>query len=201
MLILCLESPEPQRASPLLHEPCLTCPYVCRITNVFYEQYLTIVPEGLFMLTMCLLPTFVVCYLLLGMDLRSGLLNLFCIIMILVDTVGFMTLWGITYNAVSLINLVTVSRWPGPAFQTPHSPALADMPLCPQAVGISVEFVSHITRSFAVSTEPSRLDRAREATVSMGSAVSEWHDPRVLLATSIGPHAYLSYLRCLPEWP
>lgn len=116
------------------------------ITNVFYEQYLTIVPEGLFMLTMCLLPTFVVCYLLLGMDLRSGLLNLFCIIMILVDTVGFMTLWGITYNAVSLINLVT-------------------------AVGISVEFVSHITRSFAVSTEPSRLERAREATVSMGSAV------------------------------
>ncbi|XP_055969411.1 NPC1-like intracellular cholesterol transporter 1 [Sorex fumeus] len=116
------------------------------ITNVFYEQYLTIVPEGLFMLTMCLLPTFVVCYLLLGMDLRSGLLNLFTIIMILVDTVGFMTLWDISYNAVSLINLVT-------------------------AVGISVEFVSHITRAFAVSTKSSRLERAREATVSMGSAV------------------------------
>lgn len=135
MPILCPESPEPHRASPLLHEPCLTCPCVCRITNVFYEQYLTIVPEGLFMLTMCLLPTFVVCYLLLGMDLRSGLLNLFCIIMILVDTVGFMTLWGITYNAVSLINLVTVSRWPGPAFQTPRSSALADMPSLPTGCG------------------------------------------------------------------
>ncbi|CAD7680480.1 unnamed protein product [Nyctereutes procyonoides] len=116
------------------------------ITNVFYEQYLSVVPEGLFMLAICLLPTFVVCCLLLGMDLRSGLLNLFSIIMILVDTVGFMALWGISYNAVSLINLVT-------------------------AVGISVEFVSHITRSFAVSTRPTRLERAKEATISMGSAV------------------------------
>lgn len=80
-----------------------------RITNVFYEQYLSVVPEGLFMLAICLLPTFVVCCLLLGMDLRSGLLNLFSIVMILVDTVGFMALWGISYNAVSLINLVTVS--------------------------------------------------------------------------------------------
>ena len=39
-------------------------------------------------------------------------LNLFSIIMILVDTVGFMTLWDISYNAVSLINLVTVTCWP-----------------------------------------------------------------------------------------
>ncbi|XP_036896909.1 NPC1-like intracellular cholesterol transporter 1 [Sturnira hondurensis] len=116
------------------------------ITNVFYEQYLTMVPEGLFLLSLCLVPTFIVCCILLGMDLRSGLLNLFSIIMVLVDTVGFMALWGISYNAVSLINLVT-------------------------AVGISVEFVSHITRSFAVSTKPTRLERAKEATVSMGSAV------------------------------
>ncbi|XP_074144554.1 NPC1-like intracellular cholesterol transporter 1 [Sminthopsis crassicaudata] len=116
------------------------------ITYVFYEQYLTIVPEGLFIMSLCLIPTFAVCYLLLGMDLRSGFLNLFSIIMILVDTVGFMALWGISYNAVSLINLVT-------------------------AVGISVEFVSHITRSFAISTKPTRLERAKEATVIMGSAV------------------------------
>lgn len=80
-----------------------------RVTNVFYEQYLTIVPEGLVIISLCLLPTFVVCCLLLGLDLRSGLLNLLTIIMITVDTVGVMTLWGIDYNAVALINLVTVS--------------------------------------------------------------------------------------------
>ena len=77
------------------------------MTHVFYEQYLTIVPEGLFNISLCLLPTFVVCCLLL-MDLRSGLLNLLTIVMITVDTVGVMTLWGIDYNAVALINLVTV---------------------------------------------------------------------------------------------
>uniref|UniRef100_A0A3P8VJM5 NPC1 like intracellular cholesterol transporter 1 n=1 Tax=Cynoglossus semilaevis TaxID=244447 RepID=A0A3P8VJM5_CYNSE len=116
------------------------------LTNVFYEQYLTIVPEGLFNISLCLLPTFVVCCLLLGMDIRSGLLNLLTIVMIVVDTVGVMTLWSIDYNAVALINLVT-------------------------AVGISVEFVSHMTRSFALSTRRTRVERAMEATANMGSAV------------------------------
>lgn len=37
---------------------------------------------------------------------------------------------------------------------------------------MSVEFVSHITRSFAVSTKPTRLERAKDATIFMGSAVS-----------------------------
>ncbi|CAG5922250.1 unnamed protein product [Menidia menidia] len=116
------------------------------VTNVFYEQYLTIVQEGLFNISLCLLPTFVVCCLLLGLDLCSGLLNLLTIIMIVVDTVGVMTLWSIDYNAVALINLVT-------------------------AVGISVEFVSHMTRSFALSTKLTRVERAMEATANMGSAV------------------------------
>ncbi|XP_077456590.1 NPC1-like intracellular cholesterol transporter 1 [Stigmatopora argus] len=116
------------------------------VTNVFYEQYLSIIPEGLFNISLCLLPTFVVCCLLLGLDLRSGLINLITIIMITVDTVGVMTLWDIHYNAVALINLVT-------------------------AVGISVEFVSHMTRSFALSTKPTRIQRAEEATANMGSAV------------------------------
>uniref|UniRef100_A0A8C9TY93 NPC1 like intracellular cholesterol transporter 1 n=1 Tax=Scleropages formosus TaxID=113540 RepID=A0A8C9TY93_SCLFO len=116
------------------------------VTYLFYEQYLTIVPEGLFNIAVCLVPTFVVCCILLGMDVRSGLLNLLTIVMITVDTVGVMTLWGIDYNAVSLINLVT-------------------------AVGISVEFVSHLTRSFALSTCPTHVERAKEATANMGSAV------------------------------
>lgn len=93
----------------LIHISCVSSLPPARVTNVFYEQYLTIVPEGLVIISLCLLPTFVVCCLLLGLDLRSGLLNLLTIIMITVDTVGVMTLWGIDYNAVALINLVTVS--------------------------------------------------------------------------------------------
>ncbi|KAH0622987.1 hypothetical protein JD844_030872 [Phrynosoma platyrhinos] len=116
------------------------------ITYVFYEQYLTIAMTGIINVILCLVPTFLVCYILLGMDLRSAAINLVTIVMIVVDTVGAMTLWGVSFNAISLINLVA-------------------------AVGISVEFVSHITRFFAVCTLPTKVERAKEATVNMGSAV------------------------------
>ncbi|NWR94151.1 NPCL1 protein, partial [Furnarius figulus] len=116
------------------------------VTYVYYEQYLTVVVEGLVTLALCLVPTFVVSFLLLGMDLRSSCATLITIAMILLDTVGTMALWGVPYNAVALINLVA-------------------------AVGISVEFVSHITCAFARSPQPSRVARAAEATVTMGSKV------------------------------
>uniref|UniRef100_A0A8U7P1A1 NPC1 like intracellular cholesterol transporter 1 n=2 Tax=Corvus moneduloides TaxID=1196302 RepID=A0A8U7P1A1_CORMO len=116
------------------------------VTYVYYEQYLTVVYEGLVMLALCLVPTFAVSFLLLGMDLRSSLATLLTIAMVLLDTVGCMALWGVPYNAVALINLVA-------------------------AVGISVEFVSHITCAFAHSRQPTRVARATEATVTMGSKV------------------------------
>lgn len=47
-----------------------------------------------------------------------------------------------------------------------------------QAVGISVEFVSHMTRSFALSVQPTHVERAKEATAKMGSAVGALTWPR-----------------------
>ena len=41
-----------------------------------------------------------------------------------------------------------------------------------QAIGISVEFCSHITRAFAVSIEPTKVLRAKDALAHMGSSVS-----------------------------
>ncbi|XP_075300982.1 NPC1-like intracellular cholesterol transporter 1 [Opisthocomus hoazin] len=116
------------------------------VTYVYYEQYLTVVAEGVVTLALCLVPTFAVSFLLLGMDLRSSAATLLTIAMILVDTVGAMALWGVPYNAVALINLVA-------------------------AVGISVEFVSHLTCAFALSTQPGRAARAADALVTMGSKV------------------------------
>ncbi|OPJ86935.1 Niemann-Pick C1-like protein 1 [Patagioenas fasciata monilis] len=116
------------------------------VTYVYYEQYLMVAAEGVATLVLCLIPTFAVSFLLLGMDLRSSIATIITIVMILLDTVGAMNLWDIPYNAVSLINLVA-------------------------AVGISVEFVSHITYAFAHSTQPGRVARAAEATVNMGSKV------------------------------
>ena len=40
-----------------------------------------------------------------------------------------------------------------------------------QAVGISVEFCSHLVRAFAVSIEETRVDRARESLIKMGTSV------------------------------
>lgn len=41
-----------------------------------------------------------------------------------------------------------------------------------QAIGISVEFCSHIARAFTVSKQDSRVKRAKEALAKMGSSVS-----------------------------
>lgn len=79
-----------------------------RVTYVYYEQYLTVVAEGLLTLVLCLVPTFGVSFLLLGMDLRSSGATVLTITMALLDTVGAMALWGVPYNAVTLINLVAV---------------------------------------------------------------------------------------------
>merc|ERR1712051_138854 len=54
--------------------------------------------------------------------------------------------WDITLNAVSLVNLV-------------------------MAVGISVEFSSHITRAFAVNVGENRVQRATDVLTTMGSSV------------------------------
>lgn len=88
--------------------PSVTVTRPGRVTYVYYEQYLTVVAEGVITLALCLVPTFVVSFLLLGMDLRSSVATLLTIAMILLDTVGAMTLWDVPYNAVALINLVAV---------------------------------------------------------------------------------------------
>lgn len=38
-----------------------------------------------------------------------------------------------------------------------------------------MEFVSHMTRTFALSIKPTHVERAKEATVKMGSAVNAFN--------------------------
>ncbi|XP_076437724.1 NPC intracellular cholesterol transporter 1-like [Babylonia areolata] len=116
------------------------------IFYVFYEQYLTIVHDTVVNLAICLSAILVVTFTLLGCDLHSALLVIVTIGMILGDLLGLMYFWDISLNAVSLVNLI-------------------------MAVGISVEFCSHIVRAFAVSTASGRRGRAEEALSYMGSSV------------------------------
>lgn len=66
-----------------------------------------------------------------------------------------------------------------------------------------MEFVSHITRAFAISTRLTRLERAKEATIFMGSAVS---GPATLLQF-LSPPTLCPRLtgtvtpRCSRAWP
>ncbi|XP_062844133.1 NPC intracellular cholesterol transporter 1 [Trichomycterus rosablanca] len=113
---------------------------------VFYEQYLTIAHDTALNLGVSLSAIFAVSAVLLGFDLCSAMLVCLTIAMILVNMFGVMWLWGISLNAVSLVNLV-------------------------MSCGISVEFCSHIVRAFSISTKGTRVERAEEALAHMGSSV------------------------------
>ncbi|XP_030752069.1 NPC intracellular cholesterol transporter 1 isoform X3 [Sitophilus oryzae] len=113
---------------------------------VFYEQYLTMWPDTIHSLGISLIAIFVVTFLLMGLDIFSSIVVLITITMILVNLGGLMYWWHITLNAVSLVNLV-------------------------MAVGISVEFCSHLVHSFSVSVKPTRVERAADALTKMGSSI------------------------------
>lgn len=113
---------------------------------VYYEQYLTIVVDSVKNISFCLLAILLITFILLGFDLYSAAVVVITIIMIIVDIMGMMYLWNIDLNALSLVNLI-------------------------MAIGISVEFCSHIVRAFAISILPTRKERAKEALSHMGSSV------------------------------
>ncbi|KAI1290194.1 NPC intracellular cholesterol transporter 1 [Halotydeus destructor] len=114
--------------------------------DVFYEQYLTMWPDTARSLIISIATVFIVVYLFLGLDVYSAAIIAFTITMIIINLMGMMYWWDISLNAVSLVNLVV-------------------------GVGISVEFCSHLVRSFVISTEPSRVLRAKECLAKMGSSV------------------------------
>lgn len=113
---------------------------------VFYEQYLTMWPDTLQSMAISLAAIFVVTFLLMGLDVFSSAVVVITITMIVVNLGGLMYWWHITLNAVSLVNLV-------------------------MAVGIAVEFCSHLVHSFSVSVKTTRLERAADSLTRMGSSI------------------------------
>lgn len=75
---------------------------------VFYEQYLTIVRDAVIQLILSISAIFAVASLLLGLDPWSAAMIVITICMVLVDLLGLMYWWNISFNAVSLVNLVMV---------------------------------------------------------------------------------------------
>lgn len=113
---------------------------------VFYEQYLTMWPDTLKSMGISVLAIFIVTFLLMGFDIHSSLIVVITITMIVIDIGGLMYMWNISLNAVSLVNLV-------------------------MAVGIAVEFCSHLVHCFSVSMEPTREKRSADALTVLGSSI------------------------------
>lgn len=65
----------------------------CRIFYVFFE---IVKPKTAFVLT----------FVLLGFDIVSGLIVIATVTMIIIDTYGMCSLWGVDFNALTLINLI-----------------------------------------------------------------------------------------------
>ncbi|RUS26479.1 patched family-domain-containing protein [Jimgerdemannia flammicorona] len=118
--------------------------YPYSVFYIFFEQYSYIVYMALQILAFAIITIFGVTAAMLG-SLRTALIIVLMVVMILVDVLGAMTVWNISLNAVSLVNLV----------------------IC---VGISVEFCCHIARGFVVGTG-SREERAFKSLVDVGSSV------------------------------
>ncbi|CAD6208835.1 GSCOCG00010663001-RA-CDS [Cotesia congregata] len=93
-----------------------------------------------------LVAIFIVTFFLMGLDIFSSIVVIITITMILVNIGGLMYWWHITLNAVSLVNLV-------------------------MAVGISVEFCSHLVHSFSTSVRETRIERVEDAVTNMGSSI------------------------------
>ncbi|XP_039499323.1 NPC intracellular cholesterol transporter 1 homolog 1b [Drosophila santomea] len=112
---------------------------------IYYEQYLTIWEDAMFSLGMSLVAIFLVTLLVTGLDITSTFIVLFMVICILINMLGMMWAWSINLNAISLVNLVV-------------------------CVGIGVEFVAHIVRSFK-RAEGTAQERARHSLNVTGSSV------------------------------
>ncbi|CAH8293053.1 unnamed protein product, partial [Schistosoma turkestanicum] len=77
---------------------------------VFYEQYLTLANEAAFQLGICLLAIFIVTLIFFGCDIIATIMVIFGVMYIVISVSAIMVLWSITLNALSLVNLVVVSK-------------------------------------------------------------------------------------------
>jgi len=118
--------------------------YVYSVFHPYFEQYLYIVDTCIQNTGLGLLGILILCMVLIR-NIWASLQIVVTILMILGDLIGIMAVWGITLNAVSVLNFV----------------------MC---IGISVEFCIHLTVAF-MHTRGSRDYRIACALVNVGSSV------------------------------
>jgi Niemann-Pick C1 protein len=105
---------------------------------VFFDQYEHLVPIAIQVLSLASMAIFIITSVLLGSWRTGATVTVICAIAV-VDVMGVMGFWGISLNAISLVNLVI-------------------------SLGIAVEFCSHMARAFmgAGGGVPWEKDSGRE---------------------------------------
>ena len=111
---------------------------------IFFEQYLNLISLTIQLLTLAMIVVGLVTWILLGSFTTAACVWL-CVLATVIDVMGVMSVWGVSLNAVSLVNLM----------------------IC---VGIAVEFCCHLARAFLVE-HGGRNQRAARALSHVGSSV------------------------------
>ncbi|XP_070560683.1 patched domain-containing protein 3-like [Ptychodera flava] len=109
---------------------------------IFYEQYLAVLPNTLQNIGIAATAMFVVSLILIPHPVCSIYVT-FAIATISTGVVGFMTLWDVRLDFISMINII----------------------IC---IGFSVDFSAHITYAFVISPNPDRNKRAIDALYTLG---------------------------------
>ena len=105
-----------------------------------YEQYDVIVQETVTNLGIALCAVLAITLLLIA-SVRCSMLVMLCILLVDVDVLGLMWLWGLTINSISIINLVL-------------------------AVGLSLDYSCHIAQAF-LTARGTREQRAQKASFAL----------------------------------
>ncbi|KII69989.1 Niemann-Pick C1 protein [Thelohanellus kitauei] len=116
------------------------------IFHIYYESYHTIWRDVLVCFCLSFVVVTIVNAFLFAFDLRMIIIMTCLTFLMSIVDMGYMHWTGMNLNPVSLVNLIML-------------------------VGINVEFLSHIGRSYLFSRSTSRLQRAVSAFVETGSAV------------------------------
>jgi len=107
---------------------------------------LILIPETVQNIGLALLGQFVVLMLVVGMSIVASAISVTVILIIIVDIIGVIGWWGISFNPLSAVNLI-------------------------MAVGLSVEYVAHFVRSFMKHDGNNRKERSTTAILDMGQNV------------------------------
>ncbi|XP_060525180.1 NPC intracellular cholesterol transporter 1 homolog 1b-like [Cylas formicarius] len=113
---------------------------------VYYEQYLSIWYDTIDNLVYALTVVFAAAFFITGFNWFTAFVVWLTVAMIVAHLLGLMYFWGISLNAISLVNLI-------------------------MSVGIAVEFCGHMVTHFEKSDSGTAVGKATDALANVGSSV------------------------------